>query len=227
VQTLEKTARRTPKIDQRYSGILLGLGVFLIAGALTTGTVVQGDGKELAAAYGFVSENLLFIGASSLAAVLIRWLRLPIYLPVTTAVSILLAVGFPIGTFAFWYWFTKVMPHELEFESEAERRSFRYTAGLYTASLTLCLPLLVFRFLSSTSPPADQAIWQMFSLGFLAAALLLLLVGVLRSFKLRLSYYATLLLNVLLVLYFPVGTCFALVWFLAVKKHDRLIYGLA
>ena len=225
MQQLKETVPRTPEIDQRYSIVLLGIGLFLIAGALATGAGVRGDGKEFVAAYSFISGNLLFIGASSLATAIIRWLRLSIYLPVTAAVSILLVVGFPIGTFAFWYWLTKIRPHELKFESEAERLSFRYTAGLYTAGLALCLSALVFHFLASTSPPADQALWQMFRLGFLVAALLLLLVGVLRSSKLPLSYYATLLLNVLLILYFPVGTCFALVWFLAVRKHDWLIYG--
>jgi hypothetical protein len=224
VQYVDDITPRAPAVDQSYSVILLGVGLFLVAGAFMVKTGMQNGGEELAAARSFVSGNLLFVGLSALAAAMIRWLHLPIYRPVTVGVSILLALGFPVGTFVFWYWFAKVRPHELEYGSEAEGSSFRYTAGLYTAGLVLCLPVLVMQYVIGTSPPDGQELWEMLRLGFLVAALLLLMVGGIRSAKLKLSYYATLVLNVLLIIYFPLGTCFALVWFLAVKKHDRLIY---
>jgi hypothetical protein len=224
MQNLGDTPLRATPIDRRYSVVLLGVGLFyLLGGVFLAGSGAQSNAQDLAATR-FAANNVLLVGASSLVAAFVRWLRVPIYLPVTVAVSIFLLVGFPVGTFAFLYWFTKVRPQELQYGSVSERRSFLYTAGLYTAGLALGLPVLLFRWLANTSPPDSPNLWNIFTLFFLGIALLLLVVGVLRGLRLPISYYVTLVLNVLLVIYFPVGTCFALIWFFAVRKHDRMIY---
>jgi hypothetical protein len=224
MQHLEDTAHRATPIDQRYSFVLLGVGLFcLLGGVFLAGSGAQSDAQDLAASR-FAANNLLYLGAISLAAALVRWLRLPIYRPVTAAVSILLLISFPVGTFAFFYWLTKVRPHELEYGAGSERRSFLYTVGLLTAGLALNLVVLVFRLVANTSPDSRN-LWNIFALSFLGFAVLLLVVGALRGLRRPIAYSVTLVLNVLLVIYFPLGTCFALVWFLAVREHDRMIYG--
>jgi len=222
MQPIEDAASRAPEIDRSYSAILLGLGLFhLLGSASLTFAVAQGQG--LAAAR-FPANLLLLIGAVALAAAVVRWLRLPIYFSATAAASIFLAVAFPLGTAAFVYWLTKVQPRELKEMPDSERESFRYTVGLYVAGLAFCLSALVFQYMIDMAPPDGRGLWGMFRLAFFVAAFLLLTLGVLRSVKQPFSYFATLILNVLLILYLPIGTCFALFWFLSVRKHDLSVY---
>jgi hypothetical protein len=216
MQPIEDTAPRAPEIDRSYSAILLGLGLFhLLGGASLTAAAPVAR---------FPANILLLVGAVSLATAILRWLRLPAYLPATAGVSIFLILSFPLGTAACVYWLTKVRPRELKEMSDPERASFRYTVGLYVAGLALSLSALVFQSMVDTAPPDGRGLWEIFRLCFFVAALLLLTIGVLRSLKQPVSYFATLILNVLLVLYLPIGTCFALFWFLSVRKHDLFVY---
>jgi hypothetical protein len=217
VLPIEDTASRAPEIDRSYSAILLGLGLFHLLGGASLAAAAAPEAR-------FPANILLLVGVVSLATVILRWLRLPVYLPATVAVSIFLALSFPLGTAACWYWFTTVRPRELKEMPDSERGSFRYTVGLYVAGLTLCLSALVFHSMVDTALPAGRGLWEIFRLCFFLAAFLLLAVGALRSLKRPVAYFATLILNVLLVLYLPIGTCFALFWFLSVRKHDLLVY---
>jgi hypothetical protein len=219
VQPIEDTASRAPEVDRSYSAILLGLGLVHLLGSFSLAASAQ----SLPAAR-FPANILLLVGAVSLVAAVLRWLRLPISVPVTVAASSFLIFSFPLGTAAFVYWIKKVRPRELKEMPEAERASFRYTVGLYVAGLLLCLTALVFHSMIDTAPSNGRSTWEIFRLAFFVAALLLVAVGVLRSLKRPVSYVVTLILNVLLILYLPLGTCFALFWFLAVRKHDLFIY---
>ncbi len=68
---------------------------------------------------------------------------------------------------------------------------------------------------SATPNPADRAD------GRLAVALAAIVTGALRSASLHWAHWATFILNVLLFLWFPLGTVLALVWFFGVRKHER------
>lgn len=68
MQYVDDITPRAPAVDQSYSVILLGVGLFLVAGAFMVKTDMQNGGEELAAARSFVSGNLLFVGLSALVS---------------------------------------------------------------------------------------------------------------------------------------------------------------
>jgi hypothetical protein len=207
-----------------YSVGLLGVGLLhlLLAFAQATGpAVVEGEALRR-----FISSILFLVAAACVTAALLRWTRVPAALPVTAALSLCLLFVFPFGTALSIYWLTRVREREISCSSAAERARFLYTVALYVLALLLVDAALVFRFVLHPGP--DDDILRAFFPGFLVMASLFLAVALLRSGRSysRLAYGATFGLNVLVVLWFPLGTALALVWFLSVRKHEKSLAGL-
>lgn len=80
--------------------------------------------------------------------------------------------------------------------------------------------VLVFRFALGSADSEDQLL-SFIGIGMSVVALAAIGIAVLRSTKLRLAHWATFILNMLLLLWFPLGTVFALVWFFMVRKHEN------
>jgi len=128
--------------------------------------------------------------------------------------------AFPLGTALSIYWLTRVKPREAIPQDVAQRTWFNYTVALYILGLLMLDAVLVFRFaLGSTDSEAQ--LLRFIGIGMSVMALATIGTAVLRSTKLRLAHWATFVLNILLLLWLPLGTVFALVWFFIVRKHEN------
>lgn len=203
-----------------YSIALLCLGLFFFLGALQFGLMF--DGSEDRGPINFAISILCLQGASCLAVFLLRWTRSPAGLPATTALSVALLFAFPIGTVLFFYWLSNVKPKEPSPEDESQSAWFNYTVGLYIAGLLMLDMALVFRFAFGW-PGSGSQLLTLFGAGLLVVALAALATGAVRSASLHWGHLATLIFNSLIVLWFPLGTVFALIWFFAVRKHERQV----
>ena len=201
-----------------YSIALLCLGLFLLLGALQFRLTSRS--AEVASALTFVSSILCLLGFSCLTVALLRWTRASAALPATAALSFCLLLAFPLGTGLSIYWLTSVKPSETIPQDVSERTWFNYTVALYILGLLMLDATLVFRFVLGSAGPENQLL-RFIELGMFVVALAAIVVGVLRSTKLRWAHWATFILNVLLAFWFPLGTALALVWFLGVRKHER------
>jgi hypothetical protein len=92
--------------------------------------------------------------------------------------------------------------------------------ALYILGLLMLDMFLVLRYMQSLPGPEDPWL-EMFKWGGLILALATLAIGALRSTRSAWAHSATFALNALLVLWFPLGTALALMWFFAVRKHER------
>jgi NADH:ubiquinone oxidoreductase subunit 3 (subunit A) len=207
---------------KEYSIALLCLGFFLLLGALQFRFALRGAGGD--SSLTFISNILCLQGFSCLAVSLLRWLRVSAALPATVALSLCLLLVFPLGTAIFVYWFTRVRPREAIPQHTSQRTWFNYTVTLYILGLLMLDAALVFRFALGSNGPEDQLL-EFIELGIFVVALAAIVIGALRSTQLLWAHWATFILNVLLVLWFPLGTVLALFWFFGVRKHERkLLY---
>jgi len=203
-----------------YSIALLCLGLVLLLGALQFRLVPRN--AEVASSFTFLSSILCLLGFSCLTVALLRWVRASAALPATVALSFFLLLAFPLGTGLSVYWLTNVKPREAIPQDVSERNWFNYTVALYILGLLMLDATLVFRFVLGSAGPEDQLL-GFIGLGVFIVALAAIVVGVLRSINLRWAHWATFILNMLLALWFPLGTALALVWFFGVRKHEKII----
>lgn len=201
-----------------YSIALLCLGLFLLLGALQFRFTIAGDGDD--SSLTFISNILCLLGFSCLAVSLLRWVRASAALPATVALSLCLLIAFPLGTALSAFWFASVRQKEPVPQDVSQRAWFNYTVALYILGLLMLDATLVFQFALGSTGPEDQLL-DFFELGMSVVALAAIVTGALRSVNLHWAHWATFSLNVLLVLWFPLGTVFAMVWFFGVRKHER------
>ena len=211
-------ARPEVEYVKGYSIALLCLGLLLLLGALQFQFTILGAGGD--SSLTFISNILCIFGFSCLAVSLLRWVRASAALPATVALSLCLLLAFPLGTALSAFWLTSVRSRELVPQNVSQRTWFNYTVALYILGLLMLDATLVFKFALGPGGPDDQLL-GFIKLGTLAIALAAIATGVLRSANLHWAHWATFILNVLLVLWFPLGTAFALVWFFGVRKHER------
>ncbi|MFL6234333.1 MAG: hypothetical protein ACJ76N_14465 [Thermoanaerobaculia bacterium] len=212
--------RGEPTIEfvKGYSIALLCLGVFLVLGALQF--QLASRGAEDSSSSTFISSILYLLGFSCLAVSLLRWARASAALPATAALSLCLLLAFPLGTGLSIYWLTRVKPRETISREVSERAWFNYTVMLYILGLLMLDAALVFRFVLGSAGSEDQLL-SFIELGLFVVAFAAIVIGALRATTLPWVHWATFILNVLLALWFPLGTAVALVWFLAFRKHER------
>jgi hypothetical protein len=149
-------------------------------------------------------------------------MRVAAALPATAALSFCLLVAPPLGTILSLYWLKKVRPRELAPQDPPHRAWFNYTVALYILGLVMLDMVLVLRYVQSLSGPEDHLL-EIFTWGGSILALAAIVVGALRSTRSAWAHSATFALNTLLVLWFPLGTALALLWFFGVRKHERTI----
>lgn len=201
-----------------YSTALLGLGLLLLLGAVQLRFVFPASPSDPSTI--FVSDFLFLLGFSCLAVASLRWARAPQALPATAALSLFLLIAFPFGTIVAIYWLVSVRPQEKPPQDISRRTWFRYTVALYVLGLLLLDTALVFRLVLGSPGQLDRVlVWL--EVGCLVVAAAAIAIAAARSTRLRGPHWATLVLNVLLALWFPVGTALALVWFFAVRKHEK------
>lgn len=212
--------RANPNVEyvKGYSIALLCLGLFLLLGALQFRFTLRGAGGD--SSLTFLSSILCLLGLSCLAVSLLRWVRASAALPATTALSLCMLLAFPLGTALSIYWLTRVKPREAISQDIAQRTWFNYTVALYILGLLMLDTVLVFRFTLGSADSEDQLL-SFIGIGMSVVALAAIGIAVLRSTKLRLAHWATFIFNMLLLLWFPLGTVFALVWFFMVRKHEN------
>lgn len=212
--------RANPDVEyvKGYSIALLCLGLFLLLGALQFRFTLRGAGGE--SSLTFLSSILCLLGLSCLAVSLLRLVRVPAALPATAALSLCMLFAFPLGTALSIYWLTRVKPREAIPQDVARRTWFNYTVALYILGLLMLDAVLVFRFALGSVDSEDQLL-SFIGIGMSVVALAAIGIAVLRSTKLRWAHWATFVLNMLLLLWFPIGTVFALVWFFMVRKHEN------
>jgi hypothetical protein len=203
-----------------YSIALLCLGAFLLLGALQIRFLgaTSSDGTP----FSFISNLLVLFGSACLVVSLLRWRGAAVALPMTAALSIVLLIAFPIGTILSLYWLTNVRQKEAVVLEESESVWFNYTVGLYILGLLLLDTALILQFVVSSPGPESRAL-EILTLGVWIVGLAALAIAALRSFSVRGGHLATLILNVLVVLWFPLGTVLALIWFFAVRKHEKAL----
>jgi hypothetical protein len=213
-------SRANPNVEcvKGYSIALLCLGLFLLLGALQFRFALRGtvDDSFLT----FISGILFLLGFSCLAVFLLRWVRASAALPATTALSLCMLFAFPLGTALSIYWLTRVKPMEVIPQDVSRRTWFNYTVTLYILGLLMLDAALVFRFALGSADLEDQLI-GFIELGMFVVALAAIVTAVLRSTNLRWAHWATFVLNMLLLLSFPLGTVLALVWFFSVRKLEN------
>jgi uncharacterized membrane protein YidH (DUF202 family) len=203
-----------------YSMALLGLGFFFLVGALQFKSILHG--AEAAPTFAFLSSFLCLLGIACLAVSLLRWMRVAAAVPATTALSFCLLIAFPFGTALSLYWLARVRPKELTpQETSSQRAWFNYTVALYVMSLLFLDAALVFHFMLGDASSTAYRPVELLALVMLVLALAAIVVGTLRSTSLRRGHWATLIFNVFLFLWFPLGTVLALVWFFVVRKHEK------
>jgi uncharacterized membrane protein YidH (DUF202 family) len=200
-----------------YSIALLCMGVFLLLGALQF-IFILGIGDD--PVFALVSSILCLLGIPCLVVALLRWMRVAAALPATAAVSFCLLFAPPLGTILSLYWLKKVKPREATPQDPPHRAWFNYTVALYILGLVMLDMVLVFRYAQGLPGPEDHLL-EMFTWGGLILALATLAIGALRSTRSARAHSATFALNALLVLWFPLGTALALLWFFAVRKHEQ------
>jgi hypothetical protein len=212
--------RANPDVEyvKGYSIALLCLGLFLLLGALQFRFTLRGAGGDSSLA--FLSSILCLLGLSCLAVSLLRWVRASAALPATTALSLCMLFAFPLGTALSIYWVTRVKPREAIPQDVTRRTWFNYTVALYILGLLMLDAVIVFRFALGSADPEDQVL-SLIGVGVSVVALAAIGIAVLRSTKLRWAHWATFVFNMLLLLWFPIGTVFALVWFFMVRKHEN------
>lgn len=207
--------------DKGYSIALLCLGAFFLLGALQIRFLGAAD-ADATHPFSFISNLLALLGLAGLTVSLLRWMRFPLALPMTAALSIVLLIAFPIGTILSLYWLTSVRQRESVDQGGSEGVWFNYTVALYIGGLMFLDAALVLRFVLS-SPGPESRVLELLTLGFWIAGLAALAIGALRSVHLRAGHLATLIFNSLLVLWVPLGTGLALIWFFAVRKHEKVL----
>jgi hypothetical protein len=212
--------RENPDVEyvKGYSIALLCLGLFLLLGALQFRITLRGAGGD--SFLTFLSSILCLLGLSCLAVSLLRWVRASAALPATTALSLCMLFAFPLGTALSVYWLTRVKPREAIPQDIAPRAWFNYTVALYILGLLMLDVVLVVRFALGSANSEDQLL-SFIETGMSVVALAAIVIAVLRSTKSRLAHWATLILNMFLLLWLPLGTVFALVWFFMVRKHEN------
>ena len=203
-----------------YSIALLCMGGFLLLGALQI-RFIFGD-TENDPVFTLVSSILCLLGIPCLVVALLRWMRVAAALPATAALSFCLLFAPPLGTILSLYWLKKVRPRESTPQDPPHRAWFNYTVALYILGLVMLDMVLVLRYVQALPGPEDHLL-EMFTWGGLILALATFAVGALRSTRSARAHSATFALNALLVLWFPLGTALALLWFFAVRKHERTI----
>lgn len=197
-----------------YTIALLCLGLFFLLGALQFGSISD-------ASFAFVAGVLSLIGVFCVAVALLRWLRSPAALPATTALSLLLFIAVPLGTILAFYWLASVKPREPKPETDPWSAWFNYTVMLYVLGLFLLDAGIVVRGALGVGP--EDGLLNLFSWGVMAVGAVALAVGTLRSYTVRGGHLASLVFNVLILFWFPVGTVLALVWFFAFRKDEKEI----
>jgi uncharacterized membrane protein len=202
-----------------YSIALLCLGLFLLLGALQLR--LTSHSAEVASSFAFISSILCLQGFSCLTVALLRWARASAALPATAALSFCLLLAFPLGTGLSIYWLTRVKSRETTPRDASERTWFNYTVALFILGLLMLYATLVFRFVLGSAGGPENHLLPIIELGVFVMALAAIVVGVLRSTKLRWAHWATFIFNLLLAFWFPLGTAVALAWFLGVRKHER------
>jgi uncharacterized membrane protein YidH (DUF202 family) len=215
-------SRMRPDIEyvKGYSIALLCLGVFLLLGALQFRFTFRGTEDD--PVFALISSLLCLLGIPCLVVSLLRWMRVAAALPATAALSFCLLVVPPFGTLLSLYWLKKVRPRELTPQDPPHRAWFNYTVALYILGLVMLDMFLVLRYVQILPGPEDRFL-EILTWGGLILALAALAVGALRSSRSAWAHWATFALNALLVLWFPLGTALALVWFFGVRKHERTI----
>jgi len=201
-----------------YSVTLFCLGLLLLLGSLQFLVSDGGTGSPQR----FVSSLLLLGGFACLVVALLRWMKASAALPATVALSFLLLLAFPFGTVVSIYWLTSVRPKEPTPRDNLHRAWFQYTVALYIFGLFLLDGVLIIRYVLASSP-GDGSAFEWLEWGMLAMALAIFLIASLRAAKPRWGYWATFIFSILILLWFPLGTGFALVWFLAVRRHEKEI----
>jgi hypothetical protein len=214
--------RVQPEIEyvRAYSIALLCLGLFSLLAALQYGFELRSS--EDSSSLILVSGILCLLGSSSLMVSLLRWVRAAAALPATAALSYCLLFVFPFGTALSIYWLTSVRPKETIPQDVSQRTWFNYTVALYILGLLLLDTALVFRYVFVLGSPETEDQWpNVIGLLLLVLASVAIATGGLRSSRLRRAHWATFIFNVLLVVWFPIGTAFALGWFFGVRKHEK------
>lgn len=210
-----------PRVEyvKAYTIVLLCLGLSLLLGALQFRFTLPGTEDQPALI--FVSNILCLLGSSFLVVALLRGVRAAAALPATTALSFCLLLAFPFGTALSIYWLANVRPKETIPQDVSQRIWFNYTVALYILGFLLLDATLVFRLVLG-SPEAGSPSLNLIGLGMLVIGLVAIVTGGLRSStRPRWAHWATFVLSVLLMPWFPLGTAFALVWFFGVRKHER------
>jgi len=203
-----------------YSIALLCLGVFFLLTALQFSFTFRDT--ENADVFALVSSIQCLFGITCVVVALLRRMRVAAALPATAAVSFCLLFAPPLGTILSLYWLKKVRPREPTPQDPPHRAWFNYTVALYILGLVMLDMVLVLRYVQGLPGPEDHLL-EMFTWGGLILALATFTVGALRSTRSARAHSATFALNALLVLWFPLGTALALLWFFAVRKHERTI----
>ena len=203
-----------------YSTALLILGALQLLGALQMRS--SDATPSIAFSYSLISNILILIGIACLVVSLLRWMRSTVALPATAALSIVLLIGFPFGTILSLYWLTRVRQKEAVLQEGSRRVWFKYTVALYILGLMLLDGALVLQMVANSPGPESTAL-EILTLGLWVVGLAALAIAALRSFSLRGGHLATLILNALVALWFPMGTVLALIWFFAVRKHEKVL----
>lgn len=204
-------------VSLRYTVVLVCYGFFslLVAAALKWSALDRVHDPNIH----FVLYLHLIFGVAALLVALLRWTKGVQSLPASTGLSIALAAALPLGTVIFLYWLFRVRPAERSFPMEPKPVRW-YTAAIVLGALVCALssvlfagPVAALYDLGELTPVLGKAY------GVLAVALAL--VGGLRCFKRRWGFYATFILNVVLVILLPFGTVAAIVWFIVVQRYDN------
>jgi len=196
-----------------YSIALLSMAPLFLLGALTL---------QFLFSMTFLSSMLCLLGFSCLAVSRLRWVRAAPALPATAALSFSLLLAFPFGTALSVYWLASVRPKEAIPQDVSQRTWFNYTVVLYILGLLLLLLDATVLSLLALPGPQSRAL-DLVRLGIfvVAVAVSVIAIAVLRSTRPYWAHWATLLLNMFLIFWFPFGTVLALVWFFTVYKHER------
>lgn len=201
-----------------YSLLLFGLGLLSLFGALRFRIAAPSSG--VATSLLFLSGVLSVMGLACVVVALLRQLRSPAAAAATVALSSCLILAFPVGTILAAYWLVKVRPIERTSASLDERSWFTYTATLYGLGLMLLIGALEWTLLRSPSDQGDL-LTALFGWSLWATGLAALVIAALRSRRNGLAYWTTFLFNVALIVWLPVGTGLALVWFFKVREADK------